>query len=141
MEVEAILKKHNVNCDVGFGLYYSDPKTVPKEDLRWLVGNVVTEAEAKALDGVEGLEAGILQGGTKIGVHMPCRTMLSIIVNIMRVYPKSCDYIVPMEEEMVKEGKDRLCAEGVPEEEYGITEVYEKNSHDFLWFGRILPLE
>jgi DNA gyrase inhibitor GyrI len=78
-----------VDADLGFGLYYDNPRKVAKDQLRSLGGCIIPAEKAQGLaDRTLPFRIASLPGGRAVVVHFPFRGRMSIMVGAMRVYPK-----------------------------------------------------
>ena len=85
-----LLKEHKIQTFQGFGIYYDNPKKVPKNELRSIAGCILEKKD-------QNKKKELLQAGFKIKeikqsefywTEFPFRNSLSIMVGIMKVYPR-----------------------------------------------------
>ena len=78
----------------GFGLYYDDPREVPKEKCRSIVGCILENADAGRADELrEKYFVREYPVSSVVTAEFPFKGTLSIIIGIFRVYPKLGKYI------------------------------------------------
>jgi hypothetical protein len=84
-QVYKILVENSITSEIGIGIYFDDPKEVPADKLKSHCGSVITEEEAKKLQGK--LQTDTIPKGKAIVVDFPYKSVLSYMVGPMRVYP------------------------------------------------------
>lgn len=95
LDVDNKLRELGINSTKGFGIYYNDPNTTPKEKCRSLVGNIV---EIKDLEKIKNLQ---LDGFKKDSIpvakavvsEFPIKNTISYMIGPMKVYPKFSQYM------------------------------------------------
>lgn len=82
------------------GVFYDDPTKVPKPQCRYAVGSILSEGESRADEElVKSYEASDFnvfcfpEVTHAVTTSFPYRTFLSILLGVMRVYPRMMDYI------------------------------------------------
>ncbi|CAM1327110.1 TEX264 (predicted), partial [Pycnogonum litorale] len=103
-----------------YGIYYDDPDKVKQNDLRYIVGAVLSDGENPDLTADDEVRQKLLEHGYKIQsfpvvenvvmTSFPFKSMVSVMIAISRVYPRLKNYIE----------EHKLCA-------YPIIEIYESN--------------
>jgi len=90
----SLLTNENIKSTKGFGIYYDDPKKVEKNKLKSEVGCIV--------EGIDSLKMADLKKKYKIKTcpttnylttEFPHKSVMSIMVGIMKVYPAMSKYI------------------------------------------------
>ncbi len=77
------------DADLGFGLYYDNPRKVAKNQLRSLGGCIIPADRAQEFAGKTlPFRIAQLPGGRAVVARFPFRGRMSIMVGAMRVYPK-----------------------------------------------------
>ena len=93
-EVYEELKSEGIVCTKGVGVYFDDPKKTEKENLKSYAGCLL---EGDALSEVSDLQTKMkiyqLEKGKFAVSSFPYKNTLSIIIGVMRVYPKMSEYI------------------------------------------------
>jgi len=88
------LKSEGIVCTKGVGVYFDDPKKTEKENLKSYAGCLL---EGDALSEVSDLQTKMkiyqLEKGKFAVSSFPYKNTLSIIIGVMRVYPKMSEYI------------------------------------------------
>ncbi|CAH1784963.1 unnamed protein product [Owenia fusiformis] len=105
-----------------FGIYYDDPKAVPEDKLRYIVGTIISEGDQK-ID--TEIREKFLRNDYKVThfpevsnavkTQFPFNTMISVFIAISRVYPALGQYIQ----------ENRLCA-------HPMLEIYDCNTIHFM---------
>jgi len=91
---DLLLNDLKIETHKGFGLYYSDPKSVPTDELRSDVGCIVEDADSTKIELIsQHLKVKICPKGKYIITEFPNRGFISIVIGIMKVYPAFNDYI------------------------------------------------
>jgi DNA gyrase inhibitor GyrI len=84
----ALNDTQGVATELGFGLYFDNPRKVAKDKLRSLGGCIVPSDRAAGLTGKTlPFRMASLPGGQAVVVRFPFRGRMSIMVGAMRVYP------------------------------------------------------
>ncbi|MCU0822480.1 MAG: GyrI-like domain-containing protein [Spirochaetes bacterium] len=88
------LKKDGIETSRGFGIYYDNPEKVDKDKLRSAVGCILENKDESKLDGLKKKYNAIQYPASNCAiVRFPFNGTLSIIIGIMRVYPKLGKYM------------------------------------------------
>ena len=78
----------------GFGLYYDDPREVPKEKCRSIVGCILENVDAGRVDELrEKFFVREYPASNVVTAEFPFKGTLSIFIGIFKVYPKLGKYI------------------------------------------------
>ena len=85
---------YGITTTKGFGLYYDNPQKVEKEKLRSIVGCIVENKSFEELSSM-GLKYQVKEFPLSKGViaEFPYKAKFSIILGVIRVYPKLSSYI------------------------------------------------
>jgi hypothetical protein len=94
-EVNEKLKKQNVTCSKGFGIYYDDPKTTPSEKCRSFVGSILEEKDFGKIPELKsaGLRIDTIPRISSVVATFPLKSTLSYMIGPMKVYPVLSKYI------------------------------------------------
>ncbi len=77
------------DAELGFGLYFDNPRRVAKDQLRSIGGCIIPAEKAEGLTGKTlPFRIASLPGGRAVIVRFPFRGRMSIMFGAMRVYPK-----------------------------------------------------
>jgi DNA gyrase inhibitor GyrI len=77
-----------IAAELGFGMYFDNPRRVPKAQLRSLGGCILPPDKAQGLmNASQPFRIASLPGGRAAVVRFPFRGRMSIMVGAMRVYP------------------------------------------------------
>lgn len=91
----SLLADYKIETQKGCGIYYDDPKLVDKDKLRSEVGCIL---EAGDIDKIGGLKSEykikILPFGKYVITEFPYKGFPSIIIGIIKVYPKLGEYMI-----------------------------------------------
>ncbi len=80
--------------ELGFGLYFDNPRQVAKDQLRSLGGCILPTDKAEGLMNTPlPFRMSLLPGGRAVVVRFPFRGRMSIMVGAMRVYPALGRYV------------------------------------------------
>jgi hypothetical protein len=91
---DVLEKDYGIKPERGFGIYYDDPRTVPKEKLRSDVGCVINARDAGKLNAAGApFKVRGMKKTMSVAADFPFRSMVSVYVGVMRVYPKMDAYI------------------------------------------------
>lgn len=90
-----LLKNHNIETYKGFGIYYDNPKKVPTEKLRSIAGCILEKSDYNKISYLkkEGFKIKDIPIKNSVIVEFPYRNFISIIIGVIRVYPKFEKYI------------------------------------------------
>jgi hypothetical protein len=84
----ALNETQGIATELGFGLYFDNPRRVAKDQLRSIGGCIVPADKAAGLTGKTlPFRMASLPGGQAVVVRFPFRGRMSIMVGAMRVYP------------------------------------------------------
>ena len=89
-----LLNEDNIQATRGFGIYYDDPKTTDKDNLRSIVGWVIEDK-----DKIRVAELGNkynfaeFPSSNCIVAEFPFKGKLSVFIGALKVYPKLTDYL------------------------------------------------
>lgn len=84
----ALNETQGIATELGFGLYFDNPRKVAKDQLRSLGGCIVPADKAQGLTNQTlPFRIASLPGGRAVVVHFPFRGRMSIMMGVMRVYP------------------------------------------------------
>ena len=83
-----LLNDEKIETTKGFGIYYDNPKTVAKENLRSEIGCIVENADSATLTKLaEKYQVKTLPKNDFIVTEFPFKGKLSVLLGIMKVYP------------------------------------------------------
>lgn len=87
--VDKKLKALGINSTKGFGIYYDDPKTTPKDQCRSFVGNIIDDVDEDKIKVLElnGLKVDSIPKAKTVVVEFPIKNMMSYMIGPMKVYP------------------------------------------------------
>lgn len=89
------LVSRGFELEKGFGIYRDDPKKVPEDECRFMVGCILLDKDT--LRNVELERSGYIiqkmNATNSMLVEFPFRNKFSIIASVMKVYPALNDYI------------------------------------------------
>lgn len=93
--VGAQLKAMGVPGKKGFGIYYDDPKIVPKEKCKSFVGYIIEEKDVSLVSALkpEGLEIDSIPEAASLVAEFPIRNSWSYMIAPMKVYPALAEYM------------------------------------------------
>jgi len=84
----ALNEGHGIATELGFGLYFDNPRKVAKAQLRSLGGCILPADKAEGLaNRTLPFRVAQLPGGRAVVVRFPFRGRMSIMIGAMRVYP------------------------------------------------------
>lgn len=88
-KVDYKLKALGINSVKGFGIYYDDPKTTPKNKYHSFVGNIINVTDMDLLDKIKlnGIKLDSIPRKKAIVVEFPIKNTMSYIIGPMKVYP------------------------------------------------------
>lgn len=85
---------YSISATKGFGVYYDNPREVPKEKCRSIAGCILENAEPGRIDELkEKYFVREYPASSVITAEFPFKGTLSIIIGIFKVYPKLGKYI------------------------------------------------
>jgi len=85
--------KYGLEPTRGFGLYYDNPRDVAKESLRSVVGCIIDVGDSNNLSNVEEkYSVSEYPWSKSVIAEFPYKGSMSIMVGMMRVYPKLNKY-------------------------------------------------
>jgi len=120
-EVQNYLKSIGVEPEFGVGIYLDDPRTVKKEDLRWVAGYVLPDSARKKAGSIrKKYMVRDFKPGRAAMATFPHRNRLNLVAGIMKVYPALSAYAV--------RNKVPPCA---------IAEIYDMKGRQIIY---IMPL-
>lgn len=91
----SLLGEYNIAARRGFGLYYDDPRTVSKEELRCIAGCILEGIDERRIAYIGKRYKTAQYPKTKsVTAVFPYRGQLSILLGIVKVYPNLGDYMV-----------------------------------------------
>jgi hypothetical protein len=95
LEADNKLKGLGIICTKGFGIYYNDPNTTPKEKCRSLVGNIVEVKDLEKIKNaqLEGLKIDSIPKAKAVVAEFPIKNTLSYMLGPTKVYSKFSRYI------------------------------------------------
>jgi len=86
--------KHALETTRGFGLYYDDPKTTPKEKLRSIAGCILEKRhEARLEDVKNAFHVAQFPASHSVVAEFPFYGKLSVLLGIFSVYPRLKKYL------------------------------------------------
>ena len=89
-----LAKDFNITNVKGMGIYYSDPKTTKKEDLKSDVGCLLERADALRADEImKKMKVRIMFPKKYCTAEFPMKGQASIILGIIKVYPEITKYM------------------------------------------------
>ena len=85
---------YSISATRGFGVYYDNPREVPKEKCRSIVGSILENTELGRVDELkEKYFVREYPASSVVTAEFPFKGTLSIIIGIFKVYPKLGKYI------------------------------------------------
>lgn len=92
-EICTALKAYNITPDRGFGIFYDDPKTVKREDLRSEAGIILNLNDAPKIEPLKAhYKLREYPRQRSMVAEFPFRNRLSILIGVFRVYPAMVKY-------------------------------------------------
>ena len=89
------LVAQEINPTLGYGEYFDNPKTTPKEEMRSEVGSIIPESEISKLDQTgEKYKVKTIARANSLVVEFPYKNMLSFMVGPMKIYPVMEKYMI-----------------------------------------------
>lgn len=94
-QVDSLLRSNNIQSTQGFGIYYDDPKSTPKEKCRSFVGNVINASDVQRLQllKLSDIIIDTIESQPSLIIDFPSRSSLSYMVGPMRAYPLLVSYL------------------------------------------------
>lgn len=94
MQVDKKLRDMGIKCSRGFGIYYDNPQTTPREKCRSFVGNVIEDKDLSRLADIAkaGLKVDSVGEKTSLIIEFPFKNRLSYMVGPMKAYPALSKY-------------------------------------------------
>lgn len=86
MEIQSLLKENGIDNDRFFAVYLDDPRSVPEENLRSLVGHILPPGSREAKLPAE-YKSAILPEKLALVSIFPLKTQASIFLGMFKVYP------------------------------------------------------
>ena len=88
-DVDARMKELGIISTKGFGIYYDDPKTTPKEKCRSFVGNILEEKDFNRKNDLQskGLKIDSIPKTMALVIEFPLKNMMSYMIGPMKAYP------------------------------------------------------
>ncbi len=95
MVVDSILRSKGIICEMGFGIYYDDPKQVAKDKCRSFVGNIISGKDFDKLMLIKelGLKLDTIEVKKSIFIEFPSPNSLSYMIGPAKVYPAFTEYM------------------------------------------------
>ncbi len=91
---QTLKDKHHVETTRGFGLFFDNPTEVPVEKLRSIAGCIVDgKTEKEVTDLKSGYRVREFPASSAVVAEFPYKNRFSIILGIMKVYPRLALYI------------------------------------------------
>lgn len=84
-------EQFNYEGNSGFGIYFDKPGSRPNDELRSIVGAVVTKEQFETIG--DKLKSFKLEKGDAVYATFPFKNQISIIIGIFKVYPELDKYI------------------------------------------------
>jgi len=92
-KINAGLKNIGVNSQIGLGVYYDDPRSVPRENLRSDDGVVIEDKDLAKVPEIEKLyKYKVIPQKESIVAELPVKNFLTYMVGPMRAYPVLMKY-------------------------------------------------
>jgi len=89
-----LLNEDNIQTTKGFGIYYDDPKTTDKNNLRSIVGCIIEDKDKLSVaDLGNKYNFGEFPASDCVIAEFPYKGKLSIIIGVLKVYPKLTEYL------------------------------------------------
>lgn len=93
-ELDSKLRASGFNSRDGIGIYYNDPKTTPKEELRSDVGSIITDVDSYKIDeNRDKFNFKTLPVRDYVIAEFPIRNSLSYMFGPMKAYPAIKKYM------------------------------------------------
>ncbi len=95
-EVTEKLKEAGISDNMGFGIYYDDPKTTPADKCRSYVGAVLDKKEYDKVEQLKtkGFRIDSLAMAPSVIVEFPIKSSLSYMIGAMKAYPAISAFMV-----------------------------------------------
>lgn len=93
MELYEALANDSIASTKGVGIYYDNPDTTPKEELRSDVGCIIDAKDTTKVQMLFKYELAKMDAGKYVSADFPFKGQLSIIFGVLRVYPKLAQYL------------------------------------------------
>lgn len=95
LDADNKLRELGIKCTKGFGIYYNDPNTTPKEKCRSLVGNILEIQDFAKIKNLtlDGLKRDSIPKAKAIVAVFPIKNTWSYMLGPMKVYPKFSQYM------------------------------------------------
>ena len=82
------MKQVGFNCVDGIGIYYGDPKTTPKEELKSDVGSIISSEDIEKIEAnKDKFNFAVLEEKEYFVTEFPIKNKLSYMFGPMKVYP------------------------------------------------------
>ena len=89
-----LLNNFKIETTKGFGIYYDNPKNMDKNKLRSEVGCIVENIDNDTLEKIDGnFQIKTLPNENYLVAEFPFKGFLSIMIGMIKVYPKMGKYI------------------------------------------------
>ena len=93
-KVDRIFQEKGFEVPVGFGFYFDDPKQVPENEMRFIVGGVLEKKDwGRMAELRRELPVRAFPAQTCLVADFPLKNKLSILLGIYKVYPKIGEYL------------------------------------------------
>jgi len=91
-DVYSYLLENGIKTTKGIAIYYDDPKTIPKENLRSDIGSIIDTGDVSKLVG-DKYKFKVIPSREVVYSSFPYNTTVSIMLGVFKVYPKMNQYI------------------------------------------------
>ena len=91
MDLHNKIVEEGIESSVGAGIYIDDPEITPSEELRSLVGDIVSDEDLAKLEGKD-FQVLKIKNGKGVMSIFPYKNMLSYMLAPMKVYPAMVEY-------------------------------------------------
>ena len=89
-EIYHLLREQEIDNLTGFGLYYDNPGTTPKEELRSLTGCIINDPSD--FERIEGIKKAVLPASMALVATFPYKSNFSIALGAVKVYSSLAKY-------------------------------------------------
>lgn len=87
-DVKEELKEAGINTSMDIGIYYDDPETTPQEELRSVLGSIISAENAAVLSDLdEDLTVIQIPAYRAMVSTFPYKSKISILLGVMKFYP------------------------------------------------------